>query len=370
MRAAVVYDFLQVRGGAEHLSRFMASQLPADLHVHSVSRQGIVTSEPRVLALSPRPTSASGVRRALAAWAGFEFMPKQQGYAQVIFSGHYAPLAWHAFPEAHRILYLHATPLPFALDPNDESRFEMPLVMRFAAAPAMQLLLARYKMAAGKMHSVLANSSFVAEAFQQLTGRGAEVVQPPVEEAFFHDGECDVSGGYWLCWARHEPVKRIDRVVEAFLQMPDQKLVIAGAGGCTESLVAQAGGAKNIQFVGELDRDELIKWMRPAIGALHLSRAEPYGLAIAEAVAAGKFVIAPDEGGVRDIIEESVDGALLAPNPSPLQIVSSIREWGPRIEQGLWKPSISSRINHSADFLSAIGREFAAIAQVSGAKKS
>ena len=370
MKTAVVYDFLQVRGGAERLSRLMARRMPADLYVHSASRDELEQSATPFLSLTGNPTSTSSVRRALSAWRGFEFMAKRSGYSHVVFSGHYAPMAWHAFPGASRLLYLHAPPLPFVLDPNDESRSDMSLVKRLAALPAMNLLLERYRRAAGKMHAVVANSRFVADAFQRLTGRQPTVVHPPVRDGFFREADNDVSGGYWLSWARHEPVKRIDRIIEAFLQMPEQRLVIAGAGGCTSSLRAQAEGAGNIQFIGELDREELLQWIRPALGAVHFSRSEPYGLAIAEAVAAGKFVIAPDEGGVRDIVEQGVSGALLDSDPSPSQLIASVREWAWRIEQGLWRPSAASQVNCAADFLAALQREFVAVSGKNGERQS
>ncbi len=61
-------------------------------------------------------------------------------------------------------------------------------------------------------------------------------------------------------------------------------------------------------FVGDKVKDDI---MAAADIVAHLARREPFGLAVVEAMAAGKAVVAADSVGPRSLIEDGVTGTLV-----------------------------------------------------------
>lgn len=332
VKPVVAYDFLQVHGGAEAVSKLLARRLEAELLVHSHAETLAPSRDviPEFHALTSKLTSHAAVPRALAAWYSFERLAPREDVASVLFSGHYAPLSWAAFPGARKVLYLHAFPLPWLAGAWNASGARHDIVRRLAV-PALALYQARYLRAAQNMDAVLANSAFTARCFRRLTGLPAKVIHPPVAGEFLGLHGAYADDGYWMSWARHEPGKRIDRIVRAFVHMPDERLVIAGDGSQSSRLKALAHGAVNIRFTGTLDRSALLQCIRGAAGALHVAAHEPFGLAVAEALAAGRYVIAANGGGVNDLVRPDSFARLISPDPSVEEIIEAVREGRARL---------------------------------------
>ena len=338
----ILHDWLQVRGGAERVSLWLAEALQAELCVHAADpavpdhmpcdRAG----RPLLQALVPRPPARHPVTRALAAWWAFERLAPST-VPVALFSGHYAPLAWRAHRDARRVLYLHGPPLPFVHDPDDPGLGQLAPWARSVARPALRLLARRHAAAVQAMHAVVANSRVVAERFEQRFQRPAVVIPPPVDPRFFACGRA--SEGYWISTARHEPMKRVERVVEAFLGLPEQRLVVAGHGSRTPHLQRMAAGAPNIRFVGALPTGALADWLGGAIGSVHIARDEPFGLAVAESLAAGKPVLASPEGGVAELVRPGIDGLWLPPDPD----VDALRQAVRGAPATLWSDALQAQ---------------------------
>jgi glycosyltransferase involved in cell wall biosynthesis len=354
MNIRMVHDFLQVRGGAERVCLMLARDLPARLLVHAVApAAGSAESLQDVDRLSRAPLATHSLLRAASAWRAFARLPAQPRVDAVLFSGHYAPLAWRAFGSARRVLYLHGPPLPFALDREDPALAGLPAPMRLLLRLPMQRLLAAWIGAAHAMHEVFANSTFVADAFARVTGRAATVLPPPVDERFFACARA--SEGYWISLARHEPMKRLERVVDAFRGLPDQQLVLAGDGSQNGALRTRARDAPNIRFVGALDTDALAGWLSGARASIHVSRAEPFGLAIAESLAAGVPVLTCDEGGAPALIADADAGQVLPADPDVDTLRAAIGAFAaPRDAAAVERLSSRMRRLHPAGFAAVL----------------
>ena len=88
--------------------------------------------------------------------------------------------------------------------------------------------------------------------------------------------------------------------------------ILAGAGELESVLKKQTegNGLKNVHFVGHLNSTELRKLYSSANVSVVPSRREPFGLVAIEALACGCPVVATNQGGLTDIINEQV-GALV-----------------------------------------------------------
>jgi glycosyltransferase involved in cell wall biosynthesis len=76
---------------------------------------------------------------------------------------------------------------------------------------------------------------------------------------------------------------------------------------------------KHVKFLGLLDRTHVTKVLRQCSFLVLPSRAEPFGIAILEALASRKPVVASAVGGIPEIIENGKNGILVEPeNPQAL----------------------------------------------------
>jgi glycosyltransferase involved in cell wall biosynthesis len=95
---------------------------------------------------------------------------------------------------------------------------------------------------------------------------------------------------------------------------PDAYLLVVGVGPLAESLREEArslGVSERVRFTGW--RNDVPALLRAMDVFVHPSRREPFGLAIAEASAAGLPVIAYAEGGVPEIVVDGETGWLAPP---------------------------------------------------------
>lgn len=101
-----------------------------------------------------------------------------------------------------------------------------------------------------------------------------------------------------LCVGRMERYKRVDRVIQAFAQLTDTtQLVVIGDGpdrARLEGLAVQAWAVGPIRFFGRVEDAELHAWLRTCRVLCSMSEHEAYGLAPAEALAAGGRALLSD----------------------------------------------------------------------------
>jgi glycosyltransferase involved in cell wall biosynthesis len=160
--------------------------------------------------------------------------------------------------------------------------------------------------------AVLVPSRFAADRLKAL---GAplpwdrlHVLAPPlsISPAPSSDGDggngTNAGGAYALAVARLSPEKGLDIAIEACrsIGMP---LVIAGEGPQRQVLEAHARGS-DVRFLGRVEPSALGDLRRRAAIALVPSRsAETFGLAAAEAMAAGLPVLASDVGALSELLD-------------------------------------------------------------------
>ena len=108
--------------------------------------------------------------------------------------------------------------------------------------------------------------------------------------------------------------KGVDTLIDAWSGIKS-KLLIAGSGPEEITMHSRASKNDRIRFLGQINPLLARRYLLEANFLVFPSRwAEPFGLSIIEAMAAGKPVIASDIGGPKEIIKNGVNGLLVRPN--------------------------------------------------------
>jgi len=156
----------------------------------------------------------------------------------------------------------------------------------------------------------------------------ASAIHNAVDMAEFESGELGEvqQGRHILCVALHQPRKAIDVLIKAFKLFSrnhaEVELWLVGDGPLRsqlEGLAHQLGLAEQVKFLGPQNRLAVKKLLRQCSFLVLPSRAEPFGIAILEAFASRKPVVASAVGGIPEIIEHGKNGLLVEPeNPQAL----------------------------------------------------
>jgi phosphatidyl-myo-inositol dimannoside synthase len=182
-------------------------------------------------------------------------------------------------------------------------------------------------------HRVMAVSSFTADRMVDAQGLDRQkifVVYPALDPSFM-DAPSDVNlpplppGSHMLLTVARlissEPGKGVDSVIrilpEVLKAVPDVFYVVIGGGDLQPGLeeMARASAARErILFVGKLRLDQLKGYYSRSDVFVMPSRQEGFGIVFAEAMAAGKPVIAGDRGGAPEVVRDGVTGFLVDPD--------------------------------------------------------
>ncbi len=156
---------------------------------------------------------------------------------------------------------------------------------------------------ADRVDHFLANSHYVGSRIRKTYRRDATVVYPPVDvdQYQLHLQKEPV----FLTASRLVPYKRVDLIVEAFRNLPDQKLVVIGDGPAMKSIQKLAGA--NVELLGYQNADSLKSWMQRAQGFIFAAD-EDFGITPVEAQACGTPVIALGRGGSLETVVDGVTG--------------------------------------------------------------
>lgn len=132
---------------------------------------------------------------------------------------------------------------------------------------------------------------------------------------------CQAPTPYVLAMGRLVHQKGFDSLLFAFTQVvklfPELQLYIAGAGverNNLEELACQLGITESVRFLGLVQGQEKIAYLRGADFFVCPSRFEPFGIVVLEAMAAGLPIIATAVGGILDMIHDGQNGYLVPPN--------------------------------------------------------
>ena len=173
----------------------------------------------------------------------------------------------------------------------------------------------------------------------RLRALGAKRVEEPlpmgvaIDELRAH-GERKPGDAQLLFVGRLSDKKGVDVLLRALALVPDARLRIAGDGPDARSLTALAatlGVADRVEFLGRLERDEVLAQYRAAYAVVVPSRLGKGGdrdgtpVVLMEAMALGIPVVATDSGGIREQVRDGANGRLTV-SDDPGALAQAIRE--------------------------------------------
>jgi len=241
-------------------------------------------------------------------------------YRQAIYSGFYSPLAMINHQRGSNVYYCH-TPPRFIYDQRDFYSSRLPFLQRPLLGWFIGYLKPLYEAAIASMDIIIANSENVRARIHTYLGKDALVVYPPCDtDSFIWRGQAD----YYLSTARLDVLKRVDLIIEAFIRMPDKKLIVTSEGNDYARLKKLAGKRENILFTGLVTEEKLRDLTGNAIATIYIPRDEDFGMSPVESMAAGKPVIGVREGGLMETVVHGETGMLLSPEINREEIIDAV----------------------------------------------
>jgi len=297
----------------------LARGLNADIITTSVNRDLVSKmgfDDINIISLGPL-VSTEPLKQIQASirFAACDFRGKYDFY---IFSGNWA----HYASRKHRpnLYYCHAHVRVF-YDMKEETirQLRSPL-SRIAARTWISVHGYFDRRSLDRVEIIVANSDSVARRLKKYLGKGSVIVYPPVDTSrFAYLGD----DGFWLSVNRLFPEKRVEVQLEAFALMPDEKLLIIGdsdKGEYSGEYASKIRGSlpQNVSLLSDVPEEELISYYGRCKGFIATSLDEPFGMTAIEAMASGKPVIAPREGGYLESVIDGKTGMLIECTPEEL----------------------------------------------------
>lgn len=349
MRVAIVHDYLTQRGGAERVVLAMHRMFPgAPIYTSLYDPRGTFAefrdADVRTSFMQPLPHSGNRFRAYLPLYPAAFGTLRLSGYDAVISSSS----GWaHGVrvEGGHHLCYCYTPPRwLYRTDTYLADGGPVPHGARSLTRPVLAALRRWDQRAAARPDTYVAISQGIAWRIRRAYGRHAEVVYPPVDVERFpvpvgatHRAR---DGGFYLVVARLLAYKRIDLAVRACTER-GARLVVVGEGPASRELERIAG--PTVEFRRAVPEAELLS-LYAECNALIQCGEEDFGIALLEANAAGRPVIAYSAGGALETVVHGETGVLFRE-----QRVESVSRAMERFEGHDWDPIALRRHAHRFD---------------------
>ena len=234
-------------------------------------------------------------------------------YDIVIFSGNCLDAIRHVRADAQKIYYCH-TPPRYLFDFRDAYLAHIPFFIR----PLFRYVFARhrekYKRQLREFDIIFTNSKNVHDRLLRFCDIESEILYPPTDIHHFvpiqdehikNDpltqdlslSKNDYFEKYFLSFSRLSPPKRVDLIVDAFIDMPEENLILTYGKNDPEKekILTLIEGKSNIIALESPDDGALISLIQGATASIYIPIDEDFGMAPVESMACGTPVIGANE---------------------------------------------------------------------------
>ncbi|WP_321419751.1 glycosyltransferase [uncultured Methanomethylovorans sp.] len=327
MKIAIFHDYIGAIGGGEKFVLTIAKGLGADVITTDVDMDSVIKMGfEDVKIISIGNTLKFPPLKQIDASFKFATCDFSKKYDLFIFSGNWAFFA--AKKHKPNVYYCH-TPTRAFYDLYDVYRKNQSVFVSlpFVIWVHLHRKISEYYLT--YVSKIATNSMNTQKRIQKYFFRDSTVIYPPVDTSRFKFKEY---GDFWLSVNRLYPEKRVELQIEAFRNIPDQKLVIVGgyakgdhASGYAEKLMP--GLPENVTLIGSVTEEKLLELYATCKGHITTALDEDFGMTPIEAMASGKPTVAVNEGGYLETVLDGVTGILVEPNVASIveaiKIVSS-----------------------------------------------
>ena len=328
----ILHDAFAFKGGGERLAHLLCRGLEADLAFGYRNKKTFNLDELSNNLINLESESKLPAWRTIKRLHTFRNKTKLlYRYKNVIYTGQNSSLAVSNHSEGKNIYYCF-TPPRSMYDLKESHLASQTPLERLRHVLYNTFYQPLYENAIRKMDVILADSKNVQNRIQKFLGLESAVLYPPCDvDKFNWMGQED----YYLSTARLTSYKRVDIIIQAFIKLPEKRIIIASTGPDEKRLKQLAEGFDNIQFTGDINDNELKNLIGNAIATIYIPIDEDFGISPVESMAAGKPVIGSGEGGLLETVIHGETGWLSSPNISVEELVQMLDAANPKLARSM-----------------------------------
>lgn len=322
-KIAVYYDSLLSRGGAERVVIELANMLDADIITSGYDKNindwlPIKNNVIDVGNIMSKYIQPLGVL--FEAPLRYYLSRNRFKYEINIFFGFTSIFASN--PDRNNIWYCF-TPNRIIYDLR-QTKFSDPIFIRRALFKLNAFLFHKMDQMIIKnnFRKIVSQSYTIKKRVKKYYNLDSSVIYDPVDLSKFKFLKF---GDFYLTVSRLFQEKRVDLIINAFITMPDKKLIIVGNGPELDKLNTLIQGCSNITLLSSVNDPELSDLYSNCLATIFMGKDEDFGLIPVESMASGKICIAVNEGGCRETITHESTGFLI--KPTVIDIVKTVRSF-------------------------------------------
>ncbi len=339
-KIAIFHNFMDNIGGAEVVVLYLARHLNADIYTTNIDKNNIIKMGfndvvHKIHSIGKIPKMAP-FRHQISLWK-FRRLNLGKKYDFYIVAGDWAMSG--LVNNKPNMWYVHS--------PLNElwafNKFIRDNLLSWWKKPIFDIwvwLNRRLTVSYSKHVNVLiCNSKNTQSRIKKYYNKDARIINPPID--FSKHSNLD-DQGFWLSVNRLTIPKRIEIQLKAFSNLPNEKLIIVGSyeKGTKQfedyKKYLESIKPENVEILSWVDDEKIISLYNTCKGFITTAMDEDFGMTPLEAMASGKPVITPNEGGYKETIINNQTG-LLIDDIDELKLVNAIQEMNLELKNKSYK---------------------------------